>query len=89
VLRITNAALGETLADPNGRTVVKITKQKGFLDISDSDEEETEGDGAGLEEFVLCALTPGKVCFRQSLAKEHGMTRELDRTGYLERRVQL
>lgn len=39
ILRISNAALGETIAD-EGRTVVKITKLKGIADQVESDEEE-------------------------------------------------
>jgi len=61
ILRITNAALGENFADPNGRTVVKITKMKGGMDISDDEEDEEASESADAEEFVLCSLTPGKI----------------------------
>lgn len=57
LLRISNAALGETLADKDERTVVKITKQKSPADEEGEDEDEEPT----LEEFVLCSLIPGKV----------------------------
>jgi len=60
VLRITNAALGEKLADANERTVVKITKRKSFFDDDDEDDEDIS-DEPVLEEHVLTILTAGKV----------------------------
>lgn len=57
-LRITNAALGEELADSTGRTTVKFTYNTPIaIDEDDSDEENTPE----LSTTVLCSLTPGKV----------------------------
>lgn len=58
-VRISNASLGEKLADQSGRTVVKVTYSK--LGGADSDEEE-EQEEEPTSSFILCALTAGKVC---------------------------
>jgi len=67
-LRITNVALGETLADENGRTSVKLI-YIGPSGEEKDDEEEDDGadedeDKPGSEEAistVLCSLTGGKI----------------------------
>jgi FK506-binding nuclear protein len=72
-VRITNAALGETLVDENGRTTLKIVyrppKAERMLekgeDMDEEEEEDDEDDSDDEEpkEVVLCSLTPGKVRF--------------------------
>ncbi|KLO20364.1 FKBP-like protein [Schizopora paradoxa] len=58
-IRITNAALGEAIADENSRSVVKLT----YLDMAPSALEEEDEDEIRAEQLstVLCALTPGKI----------------------------
>ncbi|KAL7409401.1 hypothetical protein BDY24DRAFT_403322 [Mrakia frigida] len=67
---LTNAALGELLADPTGRSVLKLTHevipakrfQDGYVSGEDSeeeDEEEEEGD-VEMTEIVVTSLTAGK-----------------------------
>lgn len=58
-LVITNAALGAELADPTGRTSVKLTYMSLVKVPSDDDEE--DDDPVAHVETVLCSLTPGKV----------------------------
>ncbi|KAI0674917.1 hypothetical protein C8Q78DRAFT_1009663 [Trametes maxima] len=66
-IRITNIALGDQLADENGRTTVKLVYRRPGADEPDSDEEdededeEKENDNAELSSTVLCSLTPGKI----------------------------
>ncbi|KAH8108062.1 hypothetical protein BXZ70DRAFT_913926 [Cristinia sonorae] len=66
-LRITNVALGETLADENGRTSVKlvyIAPSAGDSDDEEDDDEDEDEDKPVSEEpvsTVLCSLTPGKI----------------------------
>ncbi|KAI0644740.1 hypothetical protein C8Q79DRAFT_1001987 [Trametes meyenii] len=66
-IRITNIALGDQLADENGRTTVKLVYRRPGADEPDSDEEdededeEKENDNAELTSTVLCSLTPGKI----------------------------
>ena len=64
-LRICNVSLGETLADENARTVLKITHMSPTVPEEDEDEDEDddEEDNVPMKEceVVLCALTPGKV----------------------------
>jgi len=61
-LRISNAALGEILADQNGRTVVKMTYSKLGENSDDEDEGESEDENEeSLSSLVLCALTAGKI----------------------------
>lgn len=59
-------ALGDALADPNGRSIVKITyNTPAPHDSDDEDEdEEDEDEEPALKEVttVLCSLTAGKVC---------------------------
>ena len=63
-LVVTNAALGAALADPSGRTSVKLTYIRPVKVTSDDeDEEEKEDEDAedAQVETVLCSFTPGKV----------------------------
>ncbi|KAI4523552.1 hypothetical protein K525DRAFT_361235 [Schizophyllum commune Loenen D] len=64
-LRICNVSLGETLADENARTVLKITHMSPTVPEEDEDEDEDddEEDDVPMKEceVVLCALTPGKI----------------------------
>lgn len=64
-LQITNVTFDEEIADPAGRSVVKMqfVPIKPFFDEEDEDEEDEEK-GPEMETTVLCALTPGKVCIR-------------------------
>ncbi|KAF9049847.1 hypothetical protein BJ165DRAFT_1454247 [Panaeolus papilionaceus] len=62
-LHVTNVALGEEIADPNGRTVLKLVYSRGLFD-DDEDDEEDENENEDEEKqvtTVLCSLTPGKV----------------------------
>jgi len=63
-LVITNAALGAELADPSGRSSVKLTYMRP-VKVTDDDEEDDEKDDEDDEdvqvETVLCSLTPGKI----------------------------
>jgi FK506-binding nuclear protein len=60
-LVITNAALGAKLADPSGRSSVKLTYMRP-VKVTDDDEEDEEKDEEDVQiETVLCSLTPGKV----------------------------
>lgn len=52
-------ALGDELADDNGRTSVKLTYQTPSPD--DDEDEEDEEEGGDPVTTVLCSLTPGKV----------------------------
>ena len=60
-LVITNAALGAQLADPSGRTSVKLTYTRPVKVTSDDESEEEEDDQEAQVETVLCSFTPGKV----------------------------
>jgi FK506-binding nuclear protein len=63
-LVITNAALGAELADPSGRTSVKLTYMRPVKvtdDDEDDDEKDDEDDEGAQVETVLCSLTAGKV----------------------------
>lgn len=62
-LVITNAALGATLADPSGRTSVKLTYIRPVKVTEDEDEDEKEDEDAedAQVETVLCSFTPAKV----------------------------
>ncbi|KAH9978576.1 hypothetical protein BGW80DRAFT_1221605 [Lactifluus volemus] len=60
-LVITNAALGTQLADPNGRTSVKLTYTRPVKVTSDDEDEEEEDDQDAQVETVLCSFTPGKI----------------------------
>lgn len=61
-LVITNAALGAELADPNGRTSVKLVYMRPTKIAFDDEDEEEKGDNdEGAVETVLCSFTPGKV----------------------------
>ncbi|KAF7376243.1 Peptidylprolyl isomerase [Mycena sanguinolenta] len=53
-IRITNVALGDVLADPSGRTTVKLT----YGDNGAMDEEEPPK-----KSTFICALTPGKASY--------------------------
>ena len=59
-LKISNVALGDTLADPNGRGTVKITYNAPAPHDSD-DEDEDEQPAIKEVTTVLCSLTAGKV----------------------------
>jgi FK506-binding nuclear protein len=60
-LVITNAALGAELADPSGRTSVKLTYMRP-VKVTDDDEDDEEKDDEDVQvETVLCSLTPGKI----------------------------
>jgi len=80
-LRITNVALGETLADASGRTTVKLVYQAAKAS-EDSDEEEgsdAEGESDAVA-TILCSLTPGKVKFRDFMvSKSYPLTLSLCR----------
>lgn len=58
-LRITNAALGEELADEKSRTSVKLTYQHPGGD--DEEDEEEDDEEAHTVTTVLCSLTPNKI----------------------------
>lgn len=58
-LRITNIALGDVLADPSGRTSIKLTYQTPVK--LDSDDEDNEDAPDPISTTVLGSLTPGKV----------------------------
>jgi FK506-binding nuclear protein len=64
-LVITNAALGTQLADPNGRTSVKLTYTRPVKVTSDDEDEEEEDDQDAQVETVLCSFTPGKVSYNR------------------------
>ncbi|KAI9509715.1 hypothetical protein F5148DRAFT_1185335 [Russula earlei] len=64
-LVITNAALGTELADPTGRTSVKLTYMR-LVPVPEDENEEEENDdddddGDAQVETVLCSFTPGKI----------------------------
>lgn len=62
-IRITNAALGDSISDEKSRTSVKFTystPQK--LDEDDEDDEEDKPvEAPPMTTTTLCSLTPGKV----------------------------
>lgn len=63
-LRITNVALGDELADENGRTSVKLTYMAPDTSEEEHDNEDEDDDEEEVGEpvtTVLCSLTPGKV----------------------------
>ncbi|KAI3618756.1 fkbp-type peptidyl-prolyl [Moniliophthora roreri] len=61
-LKITNAALGDVLADENSRTSVKLVFRKIVAqEDSDNDAEENEEDSVPTSTTFVCSLTPGKV----------------------------
>lgn len=60
-LHVTNVALGEEIADPNGRTVLKLVYSRGLFDDDEDDEEDENEDEEKQVTTVLCSLTPGKV----------------------------
>ncbi len=65
-LVITNAALGAELADPSGRSSVKLTYMRPVKVTDDDDDDEEEKDDGDDDEdaqveTVLCSFTPGKV----------------------------
>lgn len=60
--RITNAALGDKLADKDGRSTIKLLFHDITADDSDEDEDDESKAKAPLTETILCSLTPGKVC---------------------------
>lgn len=61
-VQITNISFGENLADPTGRTVVKLTYSLPHTSDDDDEDDEDENEGAlSRITTVLCALTPGKV----------------------------
>ncbi|TRM69314.1 hypothetical protein BD626DRAFT_473646 [Schizophyllum amplum] len=63
-LRLCNVSLGETLADPTGRTVVKVTHMSPVVPAEDEEEVDDEDDDLPDMkqcEIILCALTPGKI----------------------------
>jgi len=59
-VQITNISFGENLADPTGRTVVKLTYSLPQPSDDDDDDDDDEGSLARIT-TVLCALTPGKI----------------------------
>ena len=74
-LVITNAALGDEIADESSRTSLKLRYlAPSATEESDTDEEkeekEDEEEDAVIIETVLCSLTPGKVCY--SLSHSNG-----------------
>jgi FK506-binding nuclear protein len=63
-LVITNAALGAELADPSGRTSVKLLYMRPIKVPFDDEDEEEKGEVDNDQptvETVLCSFTPGKV----------------------------
>lgn len=62
-LVVTNAALGAELADPSGRTSVKLTyiRPVKVSDVEDEEENDEEDDEDAQVETVLCSFTPAKV----------------------------
>ncbi|PCH43808.1 hypothetical protein WOLCODRAFT_104216 [Wolfiporia cocos MD-104 SS10] len=66
-LRVTNIALGDDIADPEGRTTVKLVYKVPTVESGDEDEDEDEDDeeqekgSIELRSTVLCSLTPGKI----------------------------
>ncbi|KAF9529434.1 hypothetical protein CPB83DRAFT_852686 [Crepidotus variabilis] len=68
-IRVTNIALGDEIADSNGRTVVKLSFEK-LIGNDDEDDEDEQEDDDGVDDedkplpiatTVLAALTPGKI----------------------------
>ena len=62
-MKITNASLGDVIADEKARSSIKLTYQQ-LTDIDDEDDEEKEDepqDALPKTSVVLCSLTPGKV----------------------------
>ncbi|KAL0956477.1 hypothetical protein HGRIS_002623 [Hohenbuehelia grisea] len=60
-IKITNIALGHELADPKGRTTVKLVYQPITADLSedeDEDEDEEKEKPVDLATTVICSLTP-------------------------------
>ena len=66
-IQITNICYGEKIVDTNSRDVVKLSFESLGLNADEEEEEEKEGadgdDIPTLDTTVLCALSPGKVCF--------------------------
>lgn len=64
-VKVTLVSLGEELADPSGRTTVKLTYEKPVARVDSDDEDEDEDkdeDMLGKEvTTVVCSLTAGKV----------------------------
>ena len=64
-LRVTNVALGPTLADESGRTTLKLIylPEEGDGDTEDEDRNSVHGDEPDRTpvETVLCTLVPGQV----------------------------
>jgi hypothetical protein len=66
---LTNAALAEDLADPSGRSVVKLTHEvipasrfgQAGEDDEDEEDEEKEDDDVEMQTVVVTSLTAGKV----------------------------
>ncbi|KAK7472761.1 peptidylprolyl isomerase fpr3 [Stygiomarasmius scandens] len=59
-IKITNVALGDVLADENGRTTIKVVYQK-ISPPSDDDDEDIENDDGTPTTTVVCSLTPSKI----------------------------
>jgi hypothetical protein len=61
-IRITGASLGAHLKDATGRTVVEVMiKIPDGYDLEDIPTDEKTGQRLPMHNFVLCALTAGKV----------------------------
>ena len=66
-IQITNICYGEKIVDTNSRDVVKLSFESLGLNADEEDEDEDEekdsNDIPAFDTTVLCALSPGKVCF--------------------------
>lgn len=59
-IRISGASLAAELSDTNARTVVELVVK--IPDDYDVEDDEESGERPLMHNFVLCALTAGKVC---------------------------
>jgi hypothetical protein len=70
-IRLTNVSFGEELADPNGRSVIKLAYKALKPDDDDDEDEDEEDDddenGTPDTTTILTALTAGKVCTPNSM----------------------
>ena len=67
VSKLPNICYGEKIVDTNSRDVVKLSFESLGLNADEEDEDEDEekdsNDIPAFDTTVLCALSPGKVCF--------------------------
>ena len=62
-IQITNICYGEKIVDTNSRDVVKLSFESLGLNADEEEEEKDSNDIPAFDTTVLCALSPGKVCF--------------------------